>query len=642
MSVPARSAGDHWPVPRHDPQNTGRSPLTGRMTRAPSERWRMSTGGDVSFARAIRARDGEGVLVLAGSAPAADRQRTGSSAGVSALLGASYVEHLGDMDGTGTPCALVKTDARTLVLIDVASGEECWRWVAPPGTFVGDGAGFKVEEGPGGAALYLFPTYATDAWCFDFAFGRRTPALRWHRSDLPYDAGFGPSVVLADMDGDGRSELLLSSRTAPTTAATRRPARRPRPRSSSGVGTARCGRRSWIRRMGASSSRRGSKRCPAPRTTARGHTGCSELPRSNRTHCRAWCCRQLPGRGVRGRDTHRAAREAFAATTAGSWRRIGRPTSASCGRSRPPWRTCTATAGRCSSSDSGRTGPANARPGPARRPRGPIASLPGRYFWGCHDVDGDGRPEILTSRETHRTPRARSTLEAWRGRTSGASGRCRRRHPRVIELATCHPTSRSWRIGGMRSPSRSRQGERAFSFAARARTDRRSAPGPEQASNAPRLRAAAPGRIRSSRCCRGRDRLRGRRRPRRPGRLRWRPAAWRSPMSRGAWRRPSQGRPMAGGSSSIVPAARSSAGARSTGRDGVLDAAWSVAGTLPALDIDRDATSTLIVADGSDPRPPVSWQFTASRPVAFRPVGFECRRPCTSASSRSVPTAAMS
>ena len=41
------------------------------------------------------------------------------------------------------------------------------------------------------------------------------------------------------------------------------------------------------------------------------------------------------------------------------------------------------------------------------------------------------------------------------------------------------------------------------------------------------------------------------------------------------------------------------------GRDGKLDAAWSVAGTLPALDIDVDAArSCLVVADGSDPDRP--------------------------------------
>ena len=206
------------------------------------------------------------------------------------------------MDGTDTPCALVKTDARTLVLIDVASGEECWRWVAPPGTFIGDGAGFKVEPGPGGAALHLFPTYATEAWCFDFAFGRRTPAVRWHRSDLPYDAGFGPSVVLADMDA------RRPERTGPLEPDRHRLPQQPadphdddvrdRPRAAGRRGVAGgpgSGRRPGHRRGAVrSGARRAARQRAAVRAAPGGaaRAGCAAERRA----------RQLPGRGVRGRD----------------------------------------------------------------------------------------------------------------------------------------------------------------------------------------------------------------------------------------------------------------------------------------------------------------------------------------------------
>ena len=129
-------------------------------------------------------------------------------------------------------------------------------------------------------------------------------------------------------------------------------------------------------------------------------------------------------------------------------------------------------------------------------PRGgledPLATLPGRYFWGCHDVDGDGRPEILTSRETHRTPRARSTLEAWRG-TDGRriANLAASRDPRVDELAAAarrrvhgEPAERDRRLAR-------RTGGQASWFAARARTDRRSARGLERAAIRPS----------SCRCC---------------------------------------------------------------------------------------------------------------------------------------------
>ena len=384
------------------------------MTGAPSERWRMSTGGDVSFARAIRARDGDGVLVLAGSL----LQRIDSNGNVRwrlGVLGASYVEHVGDMDGTDTPCALVKTDARTLVLIDVASGEECWRWVAPPGTFIGDGAGFKVEPGPGGAALHLFPTYATEAWCFDFAFGRRTPAVRWHRSDLPYDAGFGPSVVLADMDLDGRSELVLSSRTGTDY----RSNPRTRTTTTSEIVLGRRDGEVWQAVLDPDDGRvmieaRFEAVPGAPHDSARPYgllqaatLEPGALPSVVLVSCQveeyAVVTHRTATGGLRRHDgwfvekdwptDERELRPQ--PTSLADLRGDGRPLLVVGLWQDGAWRTL------------------------VLDPRGaldvPIATLPGRYFWGCHDVDGDGRPEILTSRERYRTPRARSTLEAWRG-----------------------------------------------------------------------------------------------------------------------------------------------------------------------------------------------------------------------------------
>ena len=126
---------------------------------------------------------------------------------------ARFVHDVGDFDGSGRPCALIRTDLRTLILLDVFTGEPCWRWQAAAGTYVNDLGGLKVERTAAGATLYLFPTYATEGWCFDFAGRRDDPTTRWHATDLPFDAGFGPGVVLADVDGDGRRELFLSSRT---------------------------------------------------------------------------------------------------------------------------------------------------------------------------------------------------------------------------------------------------------------------------------------------------------------------------------------------------------------------------------------------------------------------------------------------
>ena len=229
----------------------------------------------------------------------------------------------------------------------------------------------------------------------------------------------------------------------------------------------------------------------------------------------------------------------------------------------------------------------------------------------------------------------------WRrgaARTSGASRRCRTLPSSPRRTRPCRPTSRSWRTGGTRSPSHSTTGGQASSFAARARTGPRSASwagaGGEPPEFVPLLRgdfdradaagdaivfADPAGRVAQV----GFDGTRD-----------WPPP----PRSGVAWRRPSQGRRMRGDSSSIVPAARSSAARPIDGRDGMLDAAWSVAGSLPALDVDVEAArSRLVVADGSDPGPPVHGDPRRPGRPRCRPVGSACGRRSTSASSRSAP-----
>ena len=69
-----------------------------------------------------------------------------------------------------------------------------------------------------------------------------------------------------------------------------------------------------------------------------------------------------------------------------------------------------------------------------------VAELPGRYFWGCEDIDGDGVPEIITSTERTRAPRSVGTLEAWKG---GYGGRAAGRTPLPMaadfrRIATLH------------------------------------------------------------------------------------------------------------------------------------------------------------------------------------------------------------
>jgi outer membrane protein assembly factor BamB len=116
----------------------------------------------------------------------------------------------GDLDGTGRGCVLVRADNRTLMLLDAATAQERWRWTVDSGTFVHDNAGVLLVPHGRGHRMVLSPTYATEILAFDLD-GDGPPFLQW-RIAGPWDAGFGPSVITADMDGNGTPELLLSSR----------------------------------------------------------------------------------------------------------------------------------------------------------------------------------------------------------------------------------------------------------------------------------------------------------------------------------------------------------------------------------------------------------------------------------------------
>jgi outer membrane protein assembly factor BamB len=166
--------------------------------------------------RVADGRGGTAVVVLAGSvlqcfSPTGVMRWALPRVSVSRLIAA------GDLDGTGSGLILARTDTRTLVLLDLETGQERWRWRSDPGTFINDHAGIAVVPVAGGSRIVVCPTYAPWMIAFDLRAGTG-PTIAW-RHDGPWDAGFGPSVIAADIDGDGVEELILSSRmgTAPRT-----------------------------------------------------------------------------------------------------------------------------------------------------------------------------------------------------------------------------------------------------------------------------------------------------------------------------------------------------------------------------------------------------------------------------------------
>src|SRR5262249_32013967 len=123
------------------------------------------------------------------------------------------VMEVGDFDGRGQKEVFVQTDGRTVVLLDLATGKPLWSWRSQPSTFIG---ACKFDRTPTGIRFICFPTYSLNGYCFDFSGNIKTPKLLWQRSySEKYEAGFGPNIVLKDMDGDGKLDIVLSSKSPP-------------------------------------------------------------------------------------------------------------------------------------------------------------------------------------------------------------------------------------------------------------------------------------------------------------------------------------------------------------------------------------------------------------------------------------------
>ncbi len=201
-----------WMTPRKDSMNQARSDIAGHMTTAPAEVWSMTTGGDVSFARNVKVHGQDAVVLQAGSTLQLAFWN-GEIVWRKDKLGVTEVIRIDEFDGSGTTSVFLKTDPRTVILIDLATGEELWRWQSEPSTFI---AGYKFQRTPTGLRFYCFPTYSLNGYCFDFSGNSGNPKLLWQTNySGKYGTGFGPSIILKDMDEDGKLDIVLSGKTPP-------------------------------------------------------------------------------------------------------------------------------------------------------------------------------------------------------------------------------------------------------------------------------------------------------------------------------------------------------------------------------------------------------------------------------------------
>lgn len=217
------AAGDStrglWLLPRKDPQNTARADVAGKMTEAPVEVW--AYGGDttnLSYAVPITLAGAPAYLGQSHSGLRVVRP-DGKVVWERATLGVSSVIAVDDFDGDGRPEALVNLGPADIALIDAATGATRWTWSAPAGSTTAGNGSLKVwrhaggdKASPSAARLIVFPQASLHGICLDLTSHDDKPRIIWDHEYDGYWKNFGPHIVLADMDKDGVPDVVLAGK----------------------------------------------------------------------------------------------------------------------------------------------------------------------------------------------------------------------------------------------------------------------------------------------------------------------------------------------------------------------------------------------------------------------------------------------
>lgn len=378
-----------WPVHRHDVANTGRCELPGNFRDAPMESWSIGAQRQAAdWAAPVQVAGGPAYLLKRATTlelARADGRQVWRNPG----LAISTVVGLLDF-GSGDAALLASAGQARLVQIDVATGREVWSWSTEEEALLGQPIVWQQDAA---WRVAIFPQTTTSGLAFEWHRGAEPPRTLWRQDYADrYRANFGPFGVVADMNRDGRLDILLAGKPA------------------------------WVGTLDGDTGRllfdaryevQGSPDAGRPyglvaAADLNGDTFPDAVVASCQVEEYAGVLLNEGGQGFRplwGRFIeHDLPRDDFEL----------RPQTTSVvdldGDGRPEL-----VLGLFNESRDGRWRTVVIAPlagFAARR-----IELMDRYFHGCHDLDGDGRPELITSRETARRRGTTTTLVAVDGRT---------------------------------------------------------------------------------------------------------------------------------------------------------------------------------------------------------------------------------
>ncbi len=213
LALDAQAAVGDWPMARHDPGASGRSAVSGSLS-LPSEAWSLRVGGGLGV-RSFFVGDVDGfpgsewLSVQDGRVLLSDR--AGRVIWDSPRLGVDVLVGVADLGGDGVPEVIASRAAATssLRVLDGRSGALLWTLPPLPAgarTLRQDTVRLADLDGDGRPEILVKPWGPSSLWAYRHDPIREVAQL-WRYDYVGY-GNYNPPVV-ADLDGDGRAEVAF-------------------------------------------------------------------------------------------------------------------------------------------------------------------------------------------------------------------------------------------------------------------------------------------------------------------------------------------------------------------------------------------------------------------------------------------------